>query len=93
MIALSKRLKAIVDDKSAYPDWYTRDDIKAELQVDIILLMDEFGYPPVTLDDVYKEVLEQAENYKKNKPAFPDAFYPHGEEEVLHAAEIEEERR
>lgn len=93
MIALSKRLKAIVDDKSAYPDWYTRDDIKAELQVDIILLMDEFGYPPVTLDDVYKEVLEQAENYKKNKPAFPDAFYPHGEEVVLHAAEIEEERR
>ena len=25
----------------------------------------EFGYPPVTIDDVYKEVLEQAENFKK----------------------------
>lgn len=22
-------------------------------------------YPPVTIDDVYKEVLEQAENFKK----------------------------
>ena len=35
------------------------------LQVDLILLLDEFGYPPVTIDDVYKEVLEQAENFKK----------------------------
>jgi len=25
----------------------------------------EFDYPPVTIDDVYKEVLEQAENFKK----------------------------
>ena len=33
--------------------------------VDLILLLDEFGYPPVTIDDVYKEVLEQAENFKK----------------------------
>ena len=43
----------------------TRDDIKANLQVDLILLLDEFDYPPVTIDDVYKEVLEQAENFKK----------------------------
>ena len=34
--------------------------------MDLILLLDEFGYPPVTIDDVYKEVLEQAENFKKN---------------------------
>lgn len=46
-------------------DWSTRDDIKANLQVDLILLLDEFDYPPVTIDDVYKEVLEQAENFKK----------------------------
>lgn len=65
MIELSKRIKVIVDDKSCYTDWSTREDIKANLQVDLILLLDEFGYPPVTLDDVYKEVLEQAENFKK----------------------------
>lgn len=65
MIELSKRIKKIVDDKSHYTDWSTREDIKANLQVDLILLLDEFGYPPVTLDDVYKEVLEQAENFKK----------------------------
>lgn len=65
MIELSRRIKVIVDDKSRYTDWASRDDIKANLQVDLILLLDEFGYPPVTLDDVYKEVLEQAENFKK----------------------------
>ena len=65
MIELSKRIKLIVDDKSRYTDWSDRDDIKANLQVDLILLLDEFGYPPVTIDDVYKEVLEQAENFKK----------------------------
>ena len=51
--------------KAKYTDWSTRDDIKANLQVDLILLLDEFDYPPVTIDDVYKEVLEQAENFKK----------------------------
>ena len=65
MIELAKRIKVIVDDKSRYTDWSTREDIKANLQVDLILLLDEFDYPPVTLDDVYKEVLEQAENFKK----------------------------
>lgn len=54
-----------IDKEFMYTDWSTRDDIKANLQVDLILLLDEFDYPPVTIDDVYKEVLEQAENFKK----------------------------
>lgn len=65
MIELSKHIKRIVDNKAKYTDWSAREDIKAELQVDLILLLDEWGYPPVTNDDVYKEVLEQAENFKK----------------------------
>ena len=52
-------------DKARYTDWATREDSKANLQVDLILLLDEFDYPPVTIDDVYKEVLEQAKNFKK----------------------------
>ena len=65
MIDLSKEIKKIVDDKSKYTDWSSRDDIKANLQVDLIIVLDQYGYPPVTIDDVYKEVLEQAENFKK----------------------------
>ena len=65
MIKLSKEIKIVVDDKIKYTDWSTREDIKANLEVDLILLLDKYGYPPVTIDDVYKEVLEQAENFKK----------------------------
>ncbi len=65
MIVLSKEIRAVVDDKAKYTDWSTREDIKANLQVDLIILLDKYGYPPVTIDDVYKEVLEQAENFKK----------------------------
>jgi type I restriction enzyme R subunit len=28
-------------------------------------LLDEFGYPPVDKDEVYVEIFEQAENFKK----------------------------
>lgn len=65
MIELARRIKIVVNDQSKYTDWATREDIKANLQFDLAILLDEFGYPPVTIDDVYKEVLEQAENFKK----------------------------
>ncbi len=65
MIELSKKIKEIVSDKSKYTDWSKKDNIKAELQQDLIILLDEFGYPPVTNDVVYEEVLAQAENFKK----------------------------
>ena len=42
MIELSTRIKIIVDDKAKSTDWSNSDDIKANLQVDLILLLDEF---------------------------------------------------
>ena len=54
MIELSKRIKNIVDDKARYTDWSTREDIKANLQVDLILLLDEFDYPPVTILNCFR---------------------------------------
>ena len=62
---LSIEIKKIVDDKSKYTDWAKRDDIKAELKMDLILILAEYGYPPVTNDEVFKEIFEQAENFKK----------------------------
>ena len=62
---LAEKIKKIVDDKSKYTDWSKRDDIKAELKMDLILILAEYGYPPVTNDEVFKEIFEQAENFKK----------------------------
>jgi len=66
LVELAKRAKAVVDSVASHTDWSQRDDIKAELQVNLILLLAEFGYPPVANDDAYKEILEQAENFKKH---------------------------
>ena len=65
MLQLAAAIKKIVEDKSKYTDWAARDDIKAELKMDLILVLAEYGYPPVTNDEVYKEILEQAENFKR----------------------------
>ncbi|GLB31649.1 DEAD/DEAH box helicase [Lacrimispora amygdalina] len=65
LIVLSREIKKIIDDKARYTDWSHRDDIKAELKVELILVLAEHGYPPVTKDEVFKEIFEQAENFKK----------------------------
>ncbi len=65
LLELAKKVKVIVDDKARYTDWSQRNDIKAELKVDLIILLAESGYPPIDRDEVYKEIFEQAENFKK----------------------------
>ena len=65
LLDLAKEVKAIVDDKSKFAAWSVRDDIKAELKVNIIMKLADYHYPPVTVDEVYKEVLAQAENFRK----------------------------
>lgn len=67
LLDLSKEVKKVIDDKAKYTDWNKRDDIKAELHFDLIILLDEWGYPPIDRDEVYKEIFEQAENFKTNR--------------------------
>jgi type I restriction enzyme R subunit len=67
MIDLAKAVKELVEGQAKFPDWNKRDDIKSALKVGLILLLDEFGYPPVERDEVYVEIFEQAENFKKNQ--------------------------
>ncbi|WP_335974062.1 type I restriction endonuclease subunit R [Gaetbulibacter jejuensis] len=65
LVHLAKAVKTVVDDKAKYADWSKRADLKAELKVDLIILLAENDYPPVDRDEVYKEIFEQAENFKK----------------------------
>ena len=65
MKALAKKVKALVDDKTKYTDWDQRIDVKAEMEADLMILLDDNGYPPVPRNEVYNEVFEQAENFKK----------------------------
>jgi len=65
LIVLAREVKQVVDDKTKYTDWNVRDDIKAGLKVALIMLLAKHGYPPITKDEVFKEIFEQAENFKK----------------------------
>ena len=65
LITLSKKIKEIIDDKIHYVDWYARDNIKAELQFELVVLLDKYGYPPVTHDEAYNNILKQAKNFKR----------------------------
>ncbi|NRT16014.1 type I restriction enzyme R subunit [Flavobacterium sp. 28A] len=65
LLILAQRVKDVVDDLTKYTDWSKREDIKAELKADLIVLLAENGYPPVDRDEIYKEIFEQAENFKK----------------------------
>ena len=35
------------------------------MEADLMILLNENGYPPVPRNEVYNEVFEQAENFKK----------------------------
>src|SRR5690625_1785478 len=69
LIELAQAVKDLVDGQAKFPDWNKRDDIKSALKVGIILLLDEHGYPPLERDEEYKEIFEQAENFKKYSQA------------------------
>ncbi len=67
LIALAKAVKDLVDAEAKFPDWNKREDIKSSLKAGLILLLDKHGYPPVERDEVYQDIFEQAENFKKNR--------------------------
>lgn len=64
-LVLAKKIKELVDDKSQFTDWSTRDDIKFQLQMDLTVLLYHNGYPPEWDEEVFEKVMEQAENFKK----------------------------
>lgn len=64
-IILAKEIKKLVDDKAQYADWATRDDIKHQLRKDLILLLHKNGYPPTWNNEIFEQVMEQAQNFKK----------------------------
>lgn len=67
LIELAQAVKVIVDDKVKFVDWNNRDDIKSSLKVELILILAKFKYPPISRDEVYKEIFEQAQSFKANK--------------------------
>lgn len=67
-IELAKAIREKIKNQIKYSDWHNREDIKAAMQADIIILLSEYGYPPAPPEiytQVYADIIEQAENFKK----------------------------
>ncbi len=63
---LAKQVKQLVEQQATVADWSNRSDLQAELKMNIIVLLAAAGYPPKIHDEVFKEILEQAENFKRH---------------------------
>jgi len=66
-VVLAKKIKELVDDKAQYADWSSRDDIKNQLNMDLTILLYNSGYPPDWNEEVFEKVMEQAENFKRDR--------------------------
>lgn len=97
-IELAKKIKLLIDDTAVYADWLNNDNLKNKLASQLTVLIYKEGYPPEWDDEVFKKVLDQVENYKKNgssilsytlneEPAREEFRYPPYEENIRMAAE------
>ncbi len=63
--ALAKKIKEIIDVKSSVADWLNNQRIRDQLKFDIKICLVKNGYPPQYSPEVFRKVMEQAENFKK----------------------------
>ena len=68
---LAKAIKTMVEEQSDVEDWLNRTDLRATLKMNVIVLLARAGYPPKIRDEVYKEILEQAESFKRHSSPRP----------------------
>ena len=64
---LAKKIKEIIDTKSSFADWLNNQNIRDQLKFDIKVCLVKNGYPPQYSPEVFKQVMEQVENFKENE--------------------------
>ena len=65
-MSLARKVKKIIDEKSSFTDWLNNQLVRNQLKLDIKLCLVKNGYPPQYTPEVFKEVMGQVENFKKN---------------------------
>lgn len=63
-LELSRKIKALIDDSAVYADWLNNDNLKADLQSELTILLYRGGYPPEWDEEVFNKVMEQVRNFK-----------------------------
>ena len=64
---LAQKIKEIIDTKSSFADWLNNQNVRSQLKFDIKVCLVKNGYPPQYSPEVFKQVMEQVENFKENE--------------------------
>ena len=62
---LARKIKEIVDAKSSFADWLNNTNVRDQLKLDIKICLVKNGYPPQYTPEVFREVMDQVENFKE----------------------------
>lgn len=65
-VALARKVKEIIERKTAYRDWLNNQNVRNQLKFEIKVCLVKAGYPPQYSPDVFRQVMKQVGNYKEN---------------------------
>ncbi|MBR6191155.1 MAG: DUF3387 domain-containing protein, partial [Prevotella sp.] len=68
--SLARKIRDIIDTKSSFADWLNNQRVRDQLKQDIKICLVKNGYPPQYTPEVFREVMEQVENFKENEDVF-----------------------
>ncbi len=64
--SLACKIREIIDAKSSFADWLNNQNVRNQLKQDIKICLVKNGHPPQYTPEVFREVMEQVENFKEN---------------------------
>lgn len=65
--SLARKIRDIIDTKSTFADWLNNQRVRDQLKQDIKISLVKNGYPPQYTPEVFREVMDQVENFKENE--------------------------
>ena len=65
--SLACKIREIIDTKSSFADWLNNSNVREQLKFDIKICLVKNGYPPQYTPQVFREVMDQVENFKENR--------------------------
>ena len=65
--SLAHKIKELIDAKSSYADWLNNTIVREDLKKKIKICLVKNGYPPQYTPEVFREVMDQVENFKENE--------------------------
>lgn len=72
---LACKIREIIDAKSSFADWLNNSNVRNQLKQDIKICLVKNGYPPQYTPEVFRDVMEQVENFKENEITIPSKLH------------------